>query len=97
MNDPYDVLGIDRSADEPEIRQRYLQLVRQFPPERNPERFTEVRAAYEQVRDPVERLKLQLFDMESPDSLNAILADVRSRLRNARIPTDSLLKLADQP
>ena len=34
MNDPYVQLGLPPSADETEIRQRYLELVRQFPPDR---------------------------------------------------------------
>ena len=45
MNDPYVQLGLPPSADETEIRRRYLELVRQFPPDRAPERFAEIRAA----------------------------------------------------
>lgn len=44
MNDPYVQLGLSPSADETEIRRRYLELVRQFPPDRAPERFAEIRA-----------------------------------------------------
>lgn len=51
--DPFRVLGVPREASEEEIRSRYLQLVKQFPPEREPERFREIRAAYETARDPL--------------------------------------------
>ena len=42
MTDPYEVLGLPRFADETEIRKRYLELVRQFSPDRDPVRFTEI-------------------------------------------------------
>ena len=62
MIDPYEQLGLPPSADETEIRQHYLELVRQFPPDRAPERFAEIRAAYDALRDPVSRSR--------PGSLN---------------------------
>ena len=43
--DPYRVLEIDRRASEAEIKRAYFQLVRQFPPEKAPEKFQEIRAA----------------------------------------------------
>ena len=42
MSDPYEVLGLPRFADEAEIRRRYLELVRQFSPDRDPSRFAEI-------------------------------------------------------
>ena len=39
MNDPYETLGLSPDAGESEIRRRYLELVREFPPDRAPERF----------------------------------------------------------
>jgi len=38
MRDPFTVLGVDDAADDAEIRRRYLALVRDFPPDRAPER-----------------------------------------------------------
>ena len=49
MNDPYSLLGIEPDADDETIRRRYLELVRQFPPEHHPEKFAAVRAAYERT------------------------------------------------
>ena len=94
-DDPYEVLGVPSSADEAEIRQKYLDLVRQFPPDRAPERFTAVRAAYEALRDPVTRLTRQLFDTRGSDTIDAIRTEAIQQLRNARIPTAKLLSLAD--
>ena len=96
MPDPYEVLGLEPDSNEAEIRRRYLQLVRQFPPERQPERFAAVREAYDQLRDPRRRLQSKLFRGEPNDSLDAIVADVKRRLRAARIPTETLLSLVER-
>jgi curved DNA-binding protein CbpA len=96
MNDPYEILGLTRDADESEIRRRYLELVREFPPDRAPERFTAIHAAYDALRDPARRLEAQLFQIETTrDSIEAIAADLRRRLRETRLPVDVLLNLAN--
>ena len=97
MSDPYEVLGLANDADEAEIRRRYLELVRQSPPDREPARFAAVRAAYDEVRDPARRLEAQLFRASTSDSLDALAADLRARLAAARLSLDALLSLADMP
>src|SRR5690349_13940605 len=97
MSDPYAVLGLPVDADEARIRQRYLDLVRQFPPDQAPERFAAIRAAYDDVRDPRRRLEARLFEPGGGDSLVAIAADLRARLLAGRMPVEALLALADQP
>jgi DnaJ-class molecular chaperone len=92
--DPCKVLGISPQADEKEIRGRYLALVREFPPDRAPERFASIRAAYEQLRDPSVRLRSFLFDVGKEDSIPVLMAEVNNHLRDARIPTKTLLALA---
>ncbi len=61
MRDPFTVLGVDEAADDAEIRRRYLALVREFPPDREPERFQEYRAAYEALSDERKRLEMTLL------------------------------------
>ena len=96
MSDPYEQLGLRPSADETEIRQRYLELVRQFPPDRAPERFAEIRAAYDALRDPVTRLEARLFEPHSrTDSLEMISDELRGRLKTARFPLSVLATWAD--
>ena len=51
--DPFAVLGLARDAGEAEIRARYLELVKQFPPEREPDKFREIRTAFEAAKDPL--------------------------------------------
>ena len=61
MRDPFTVLGVDEAADDAEIRRRYLALVRDFPPDRAPERFREYRAAYEALSNERKRLEMTLL------------------------------------
>ncbi len=65
MHDPFTILGVDETADDAEIRRRYLSLVRDFPPDRAPERFQEIRAAYEAVGDERRRLEMRLLHTNS--------------------------------
>lgn len=61
MRDPFTVLGVDETAGDAEIRRRYLALVRDFPPDRAPDRFREYRAAYEALGDERKRLEATLL------------------------------------
>jgi curved DNA-binding protein CbpA len=90
----YDVLGVTAHSDETEVRKRYLEMVRQFPPDKAPEKFAAIRAAYDELRDPLPRLEKRLFDLETSDTLAAIEADVRDKLRRTRFTAHQLLALA---
>jgi curved DNA-binding protein CbpA len=94
MSDPYQALGLSPEAPEAEIRRRYLELVRQHPPDRDPQRFNEIHEAYSRLRDPVARMEKLLFSPDKADTFEGLLAETRNRLRNARIPAETLLALA---
>jgi DnaJ-class molecular chaperone len=94
--DPYQVLGLEPGSDDARIRRRYLDLVRQHPPEREPQRFATIREAYDQLRDPARRLRSRLFPDRSIETIDAILAEVERRVRGARIPVKTLLSLAER-
>lgn len=94
MNDPYEVLGVGHDADTETIRRRYLELVRVHSPERDPERFSEIREAYDRLRDPIVNLEQRLFDHRSPLSIDEIVSEhQRVDVRGRRLPTDLLLSL----
>ena len=98
MDDHFDVLGLTKDATEAEIRERYLALVRAFSPERAPERFAAIHAAYSALRDPTARLESQLFNIAcESDSIESLSSEVRQRLSRVRLPVETLLSLADSP
>jgi len=61
MRDPFTVLGVAEDAGDADIRRRYLALVRDFPPDRAPDRFREYRAAYDALSDERKRLETKLL------------------------------------
>jgi curved DNA-binding protein CbpA len=65
-DDPYTILGLDRNADASQIKRAYFRLVREFPPESEPEKFQQIRAAYDQLRTPERRSHADLFLLQPP-------------------------------
>ena len=59
--DPFSILGVDDDAGDDEIKSRYLALVRDFPPDREPERFQTYRAAFEALHTERQRLAAKLL------------------------------------
>ena len=59
--DPFSILGVDDDASDDEIKRCYLALVRDFPPDREPERFQIYRAAFEALHTERQRLAAKLL------------------------------------
>ena len=97
MSDPYEVLGLPADSDDEAIRRRYLELVRQFTPERHPERFAAVRQAYESLRDLNTRLRYRLFEAGRRENLDAILEELACRTPRRRPSLATLLSVLDRP
>ena len=64
--DPYEILGVPPDADDDAVRKAYLELVRKFSPDTDPEAFKRISKAYEQLKDEKSRLKYYLFNTETP-------------------------------
>jgi curved DNA-binding protein CbpA len=64
--DPYEVLNLERTATEADIKKAYFARVREHPPERNPEQFKRIRSAYDMLRTPVARAATDLFLLQPP-------------------------------
>lgn len=67
MTDPYQVLDVPETADDAAVKKAYLRKVREFPPERSPERFQAVRRAFETIATRRDRLRHRLFEAEPPE------------------------------
>ena len=95
MADPYKIIGVPQGADQGALRQRYLELVRQYPPEKCPQQFAEIREAYDDLRNPEARVYRLIFNSDTGESLDEIIADVRGHVQSTRIPTETLLFIAE--
>lgn len=93
--EPFRVLGLPADAGEKQVRQRYLELVRQFPPEHEPERFQEIHGAYLAAKDPlvIARRLLQSVD-EEPAAWSDILD--RHQSRPPKLSREVLLSLGNR-
>lgn len=84
--DPYAVLGLTPSASLEDIKHAYFAQVRAHPPERDPEAFKQIRAAYERLKTPERKLEADMLRIEpwpepelsppAPLDLTVALADV---------------------
>jgi curved DNA-binding protein CbpA len=87
---PFDVLQIAETASDEEIQKAYLRRVREHPPERSPDRFQEIRSAFEAVKTRRDRLHYELFHSEPP-AIETLMAPWLQP-RPARRPTEEQVR-----
>jgi len=88
--DPYSILGLESQADEAEIKRAYFRKVREFPPEREPQKFQEIRRAYEKLKDDEFRSLLNLFRIQAP----LTVPNRRRPAYDLSVHTEDLLRFA---
>ena len=77
MNDPYETLGVERSADAETIKSAFRRQAMKYHPDRNPgdpaaeERFKELSEAYALLRDPEARQNYDRYGRSDPRSYRA--------------------------
>ena len=58
IDDPYQVLGLERGASDEEVKKAYRRLAKKYHPDANPgdaeaaRKMQEINAAYEQIKNP---------------------------------------------
>lgn len=67
MTNPFEILNIPETADDTQIKNAYLEKVRESPPDCWPEQFKTVRCAYEKIKTEKSRLAFELFDNYDTD------------------------------
>ncbi|RKZ37949.1 MAG: molecular chaperone DnaJ [Gammaproteobacteria bacterium] len=95
MKTPFDILDINEDASDKAIKKAYLQKVRQYPPERAPEQFQRIRAAFEAIMNRQQRLKYQLFHHEVP-SFSTLLGRGLQIGKPQRPPKEVLIQALNQ-
>jgi curved DNA-binding protein CbpA len=90
-SDPYLVLGLEHDAPQLDIRRAYFELVRRYPPEKEPEVFKTIHAAYEQLRTAAAQAETDLFLLQAPPDASTLPSDPTFDL--AFHPEDVLLAL----
>ncbi|MGR9117005.1 MAG: J domain-containing protein [Gammaproteobacteria bacterium] len=94
MKTPYQILDVATDAGDADIKQAYLQRVKDFPPDRDPERFQAIRSAYEAIKDHKSRISYALFNVPAVDFdefLNRTL-DVTQTINISSVQFDKLLQ-----
>jgi hypothetical protein len=57
---PLEVLGLSAGVSQEEIRARYLEKIKEHPPDRDPVEFERIRDAYDTLRDPYRLTEIML-------------------------------------
>lgn len=86
MKTPYDILAINPDATDTEIKQAYLQKVKQYPPDHHHEMFQQIHTAYQTIKDQKSRINYALFDYPEADFsalLNQALTSTKTPILNA--------------
>ncbi len=83
----YLTLGLTPDADDETIRRRYLERVKRYSPEKDPEMFQHITEAYEALKDPRMRVRERLFGVlrvKDTDTALMNLAAARTRCPERR-------------
>lgn len=91
----YITLGLTPEASDEQIRSNYLKLVKQYPPENAPDRFRQITAAYEAIKDIRKRLEgLYLMPNKLPETKEALHNLIRAvSTTRRRVGLQELLNL----
>ena len=91
---PFAVLGVPPTASDDDVRARYLELVRQYSPESDPEKFQQIHRAYQAASDPLLVARSLLHATSEIETWQSVLDQQASD--PPRIPTEVLLSLGNR-
>ncbi len=77
----YLILDLPLNAPDQEIRKKYLQLVKNYSPEKDPVQFQRITTAYESIKDKRRRVETNLFsalkDMDAQETIKTLAESVK--------------------
>ncbi|MGA1824383.1 MAG: J domain-containing protein [bacterium] len=93
MKDPFKILQVLPTAQDEEIKEAYIRKVKQYPPERFPDKFMTIREAYEKIATLKKRMQYRLFSVEEidPDHMTDNFIQLGER---KRIHPEELIRIA---
>lgn len=71
----YKILGTRSNIGQDRIKEKYIERLREFPPETHPEEFQEIRRAYETLKDPKKRRQYDMM-RKYGDKIEKIMEDI---------------------
>jgi curved DNA-binding protein CbpA len=83
---PYLVLNLSEEATDEEIRNRYLDLVKRYTPEKAPDRFRIIDEAYETLKERRRRVEARLQVYTDPQHYGVELRRLATALQAERRP-----------
>jgi molecular chaperone DnaJ len=82
VQDPYDILGVQRDASVEEVKSAFRRLAQRFHPDKNPgddsasQKFKEINAAYQILSDPEKRAMFDRFGNVAPGGGGGVGFDI---------------------
>lgn len=94
FSNAHQILDLKSGASPEALRQSYLNLVRQHPPDRDPDKFRDIHAAYQLLCDPLAQADALLTILDKQVDL-ATVVDEAAKVR-PRLATLNLLALGNR-
>ncbi len=83
------ILDLPIDASDAQIRERYLKLVKEFTPEKAPDKFQNFTTAYEGIKDRRSRVKSKIFnalrDMEGDATFRSLVKSVKFKKKHTNL------------
>ena len=92
MQDPYQILEVTNDASLSEIKKSYFRLIKHHPPEKEPEKFKKIRAAYEKLKNNLIRAETDMLLFKQPGS-DFIDLPAQTKQFYSEITDDDILEL----
>lgn len=93
MKSPFEILNIPERCTDEEAKAAYLERIRQYPPERFPDQFKEIKNAYDAVKTERGRIAVRLFRFD-PFQVNELWDAIETE--EARIPAEKLHQIISE-